>query len=76
MHTPVPEVEPARHFVDSLTAAIRIGHDTDTVAAIAGALLGACWGLSAVPEEWLSILHGWPGIDAAELERLARGAVS
>ena len=75
VHTPVPEAEPARHFVDSLTTAIRIGHDTDTVAAIAGALLGARWGMSAVPERWLRILHGWPGIDAAELERIARAAI-
>lgn len=27
--------------------------------------------MSAVPEAWREILHGWPGIDAAELERLA-----
>ena len=74
-HTPIPEANPADHLSDALTTAIRIGHDTDTVAAIAGALLGARWGMSAVPEEWLSILHGWPGIDAMELERPARAAV-
>lgn len=72
-HTPVPAVDPQRHLPDALTTAIRIGHDTDTVAAIAGALLGARWGMSAVPEEWLKILHSWPGIDVSELERLARG---
>ncbi len=36
----------------ALHAAVRIGHDTDTVAAIAGGLLGARWGASAVPAEW------------------------
>ena len=41
--------EPCRHLQDTLVAAVRIGHDTDTVAAIAGALLGARWGSSAVP---------------------------
>lgn len=71
-HTPVPTDEPpCGHLVDSLTAAIRIGHDTDTVAAIAGALVGARWGMSAVPAAWRRLLHGWPGVRGAELERLA-----
>jgi len=52
--TPVPEDRPARHLGDALVAAVRIGHDTDTVAAIAGALLGARWGSSAVPLRWSS----------------------
>ncbi|PWD51204.1 ribosylglycohydrolase [Serinibacter arcticus] len=70
-HTPVPEADPSRHLADALTTAIRIGHDTDTVAAIAGALLGARWGMTAVPARWRRILHGWPVIDSRELERLA-----
>jgi ADP-ribosyl-[dinitrogen reductase] hydrolase len=37
------------HLVDALAAAIAIGDDTDTVAAIAGGLLGARYGASAVP---------------------------
>lgn len=71
-HTPVPDDGPAcAHLVDSLTTAIRIGHDTDTVAAIAGALLGARWGMSAVPVAWRRVLHGWPGLRALDLEHLA-----
>ena len=71
-HTPVPDGDLAdRHLVDSLTTAIRIGHDTDTVAAIAGALLGARWGMGAIPADWRRILHGWPGMAAKDLERLA-----
>ncbi len=71
-HTPIPtEREPCGHLVDSLTTAIRIGHDTDTVAAIAGALLGARWGMSAIPAQWRRILHGWPGVTAHDLERFA-----
>lgn len=70
-HTPVPATDPSNHLSDALTTAIRIGHDTDTVAAIAGALLGARWGMSAVPARWRRILHGWPGVDSRELERLA-----
>ena len=57
-HTPVPEAMPWRHLQDSLATAIGIGHDTDTVAAIAGALLGARWGASAVPLQWAGRLHG------------------
>ncbi|GMA33187.1 ADP-ribosylglycohydrolase family protein [Litorihabitans aurantiacus] len=75
-HTPVDEADPSRHLTNALTTAIRIGHDTDTVAAIAGSLLGARWGMTAVPARWRRILHGWPGIDARELERLAVLAVT
>lgn len=71
-HTPVPTGGHAcGHLVDSLTTAIRIGHDTDTVAAIAGALLGARWGMSAVPASWRRVLHGWPGLRVGDLEHLA-----
>ncbi|MFD0807727.1 ADP-ribosylglycohydrolase family protein [Nocardioides caeni] len=70
-HTPVPSDVPCGHLQDGLATAIRIGHDTDTVAAIAGALLGARWGMTAVPGEWRRILHGWPGITGKGLEKLA-----
>ena len=75
--TPVPGQDPAAgsfaclHLQDALAAAVRIGNDTDTVAAIAGALLGARWGASAVPVSWLRVVHGWPGLRAADLIRLA-----
>jgi hypothetical protein len=39
---------------------VRVGDDTDTVAAIAGGLLGARWGGSAVPWHWRRAVHGWP----------------
>lgn len=70
-HTPVPETMPCRHLQDSLATAIGIGHDTDTVAAIAGALLGARWGASAVPQKWQEQLHGWGAGSAHELAELA-----
>lgn len=60
-HTPVPPTQPCRHLQHALHAAVRIGDDTDTVAAIAGGLLGATWGASAVPVAWRAILHGKPG---------------
>lgn len=75
--TPVPADAPAdgsfpcQHLVHALENAVRAGDDTDTVAAIAGALLGARWGASAVPPGWLRVVHGWPGPRAPDLIRLA-----
>jgi ADP-ribosyl-[dinitrogen reductase] hydrolase len=54
-----------------LEHAVRAGYDTDTVAAIAGSLLGARFGLTAVPSTWRLKLHGWPGITELELTRMA-----
>lgn len=65
----------ATGLVDALERACRGGNDTDTVAAIAGALAGALWGASAVPAEWRTVLHGWPSLRADDLERLAVRAV-
>lgn len=69
-HTPVSDDHPAGHLRSSLETAVRIGNDTDTVAAIAGTLLGAAYGASAVPLEWKAMLHGWPGYRTRDLERL------
>ncbi|MFZ2511982.1 MAG: ADP-ribosylglycohydrolase family protein, partial [Gordonia sp. (in: high G+C Gram-positive bacteria)] len=74
--TPVPDVDPCRHLGAALDTAIGIGDDTDTVAAIAGALLGARWGASSVPARWRRILHGYPGISGEDLVRLAQRAVA
>jgi ADP-ribosyl-[dinitrogen reductase] hydrolase len=63
------------HVRHALVAAVRIGGDTDTVAAIAGSLLGARWGASAIPEEWLGVLNGWPGYTVRDLRALAEAAV-
>lgn len=61
----------ARHLAAALELAVRAGGDTDTTAAIAGALLGARWGASAVPAAWRRRLHGWPAMTARDLVRLA-----
>ncbi|MET8028080.1 ADP-ribosylglycohydrolase family protein [Streptomyces avermitilis] len=78
IRTAVPELSPAenrfpaQHFGLALEAAVRAGTDTDTVAAIAGALLGARWGCSGIPLEWQQAVHGWPGhTTGADLVRLA-----
>lgn len=59
------------HFRLALQAAVRGGRDTDTVAAIAGSLIGGLYGASAVPAQWRRELHGWPGLRARDLIRLA-----
>ncbi len=58
-------------LVDMLQRAVRGGNDTDTVAAIAGALAGASLGAAALPNEWHRVLHGWPGLGATDLEQLS-----
>ncbi|GAA3318196.1 ADP-ribosylglycohydrolase family protein [Arthrobacter ramosus] len=65
------------HLRAALEEVVRGGRDTDTVAAIAGGLLGAAHGYTAVPFEWRRNLHGWPGLHARDLMtlgmELARG---
>lgn len=64
------------HFSVALRRAVSIGDDTDTVAAIAGALLGAAYGVTAIPFEWRHGLAGWPAnYRATNLTRLAVRAV-
>jgi len=62
-------------LVPGLHAAVAGGGDTDTVAAIAGQLLGAAYGGSAVPATYRRRLHGWPGLRVRDLHRLAFLAV-
>jgi ADP-ribosylglycohydrolase len=79
--TPVPAEQPgvgifpADHLCLALENAVRGGRDADTVAAIAGGLLGARWGASAVPSAWLDLLHGWPGFSSRDLIELASAVV-
>jgi poly(ADP-ribose) glycohydrolase ARH3 len=53
-------------LVDVVTTAISLGGDTDTIAAMAGAMAGAAWGLADVPGALLERLEA-----RDELERLA-----
>jgi hypothetical protein len=75
--TPVPADDHAAgtfradHLRLSLENAVRGGRDTDTVAAIAGGLLGGVYGASAAPAQWRGLLHGWPGFGARDLLDLA-----
>lgn len=64
------------HVEAALQQAIAIGDDTDTIAAIAGALLGARYGRSGLPKGLASQVHGWPGLDDRDLVRLAVSTAS
>ena len=70
--------DPTERMRRGLEGAVRAGGDTDTVAAIAGSLLGAVLGWSAFPVEWTELVHGWPGLTGMELAgrglALAQGA--
>jgi ADP-ribosyl-[dinitrogen reductase] hydrolase len=45
-------------FAAAVTAAIDLGGDTDTVAAVAGGLAGALHGVQNIPSRWTTHLHG------------------
>lgn len=47
-------------FRTAVQSCIRCGGDTDTVAAIAGALVGARVGKGGIPPEWLTGVIDWP----------------
>ncbi|OKL48524.1 hypothetical protein BSR28_02210 [Boudabousia liubingyangii] len=59
-------------FKVALEAAVRNGGDTDTVAALTGALMGAACGQAQIPAAWLREVHGWPGLDSEGLADLGR----
>ncbi|WP_017623086.1 ADP-ribosylglycohydrolase family protein [Nocardiopsis chromatogenes] len=71
VRTKAPEARPEEHFRLALEEAVRAGNDTDTVAAIAGGLLGARWGASAVPAHFRGAVHGWPGLTGEDLVSMA-----
>ncbi|MET7320290.1 ADP-ribosylglycohydrolase family protein [Streptomyces sp. NPDC005549] len=55
-------------FEDAIRAAIDLGGDTDTVAAVTGGLAGAYYGLDAIPARWTQPLHvPLPGFDGRVL---------
>jgi len=63
VHTVPAAVYCARHHPeprDAITSAIRLGGDTDTTAAIAGALVGARVGARGLPRDWLDGIVDWP----------------
>lgn len=46
-------------FAGAVTAAIDLGDDTDSVAAVTGAIAGARAGIGNIPSRWLTYVHGY-----------------
>jgi len=47
-----------RGFEDAMLDVISFGGDSDTIGCMAGAILGAYWGRSSIPERWLELCEG------------------
>lgn len=45
-------------YAECALAAVNLGDDTDTTAAVAGALAGIVYGIEGIPSEWLDKLRG------------------
>ena len=58
---------------EALIRIVSAGGDTDTNAAVAGAVLGARYGASAIPERWVSCVPEQARIEAATLALVASG---
>ncbi len=54
-------------YREAVLAAVNLGGDTDTVAAVTGGLAGIFYGPDAIPEEWLTVLK-----KRDEIEELCR----
>lgn len=55
----------AESYEDGVTSAVNLGHDADTTGAVTGALLGAKFGLEAIPQRWLNTLAQYQRIETA-----------
>lgn len=50
-------------YADAVIRAVNLGSDTDTTAAVTGALAGVIYGYKAIPNEWINTLRGKDLID-------------
>lgn len=46
-------------FEEALVRAVNLGGDADTVGAVTGALAGAAYGFSSIPDRWLVHIRNW-----------------
>jgi ADP-ribosylglycohydrolase len=63
-------------FNDAVLGAVNIGRDTDTIAAIAGAICGAKLGIQVVPQEWMRRIAVSRGICISAVKGMDIGAVA
>lgn len=52
------------NYKDTVLCAVNLGHDTDTVAAVAGGIAGVLYGYEGIPQEWINQLKGKKIIDS------------
>ncbi|MBB3086671.1 ADP-ribosylglycohydrolase family protein [Geodermatophilus sabuli] len=60
-----------KDFAEVMRLVIDLGGDTDTVAAVAGGLAGAVYGMGGIPMRWPSVVHGRVPGHSDRLWRLA-----
>jgi protein-tyrosine phosphatase len=65
--------EGADSYQAAVTRAVRLGHDTDTTAAIAGGLAGIRWGIDGIPVAWHGAMRGHD-VAGPLVDRLLAGA--
>jgi ADP-ribosyl-[dinitrogen reductase] hydrolase len=65
-------VHSTRTFEAAILAGVNLGHDADTVGAVAGQIAGAIYGASSIPQRWRLRLHEGQRIE--ELARLLQAA--
>jgi len=55
--------------MDGIIGAVNIGSDTDTIATMTGAILGAHNGTAGIPQRYLPLIDQVNGFDIAALAR-------
>jgi len=58
-------------FEDAVLGAINVGRDTDTIAAIAGAICGASQGVGVIPERWVRRVSSARGVCIAAVKNMS-----
>ena len=68
LNTAIWAVLSSESYKECILKAINIGDDTDTTAAVAGALAGAVYGIKGIPQDWVDSL-----INRELIEKLCNG---
>lgn len=50
------------NYADAVLKAVNLGEDTDTTAAVTGALAGLAYGMESIPPAWLELVAGYDDI--------------
>ena len=56
---------------EAIVTGVSMGLDTDTTGAVCGAIVGAAYGIEAIPERWRAVIH-----HRDEMESLARSILT